>query len=67
VTLDRPGGGRRARGFTRSWHDTREKENEPIAGTRVEGISGQDWKLQSRMKGCDLKAAWLIVVATNSI
>jgi hypothetical protein len=27
VTLDRPGGGRRARSVTRSWRNTQEKEN----------------------------------------
>jgi hypothetical protein len=44
----------------------REKENEHVASAQVEGINGQDWKLQSGMKGCDLKATWLIVVTANS-
>jgi hypothetical protein len=42
-------------------------EGKCVAGARVEAITSQDWKVQSGMKGCDLEAIWLIVVAANSI
>jgi hypothetical protein len=47
--------------------DTWGKENDVVAGARVQEINGHDWKVQSIMKGPDLKTAWLNVVAGNSI
>jgi hypothetical protein len=41
------------------------KENGPLAGMGAEEICGHDWKLESRMKGYDLKLTWDAVVAGN--
>jgi hypothetical protein len=38
-----------------------------IADAWVKGIIGYDWKLQSGIKGSDLKVTWLTVVVANSI